>query len=671
MSRKSSVITKKPRTVRGSAARAAAHLAGGDAVRAANDCRLALERAPRDAGLWHLLAVAELSAGDADAAEQAAREACTLAPHAPDHQNTLALSLERQGRKQDAARLWSDCLAVHPRHADSAYNLGRLELARGDFVTASACFERALAARPEWAEAWCNLGHARHAAGDARGAEDAFIAATRHAPQAVEPYTNLARLREEAGDFDAAMAWYKRALECGVEPATLLRFALACPIFAVDAADIAAHRARVADNLARLAGHLGPLQDPATAVGTPSFYFAYQGANDRELMAAIDAVTRGAWQPPALPTVLRGAHRPRVAVVSAYLHAHTIGRLYAPLLEALPREEFELAVVAVGARTDALAQRIAAAADRHIAVAAEHGAARQALAALDADVVFFPDVGMDPATTWLAAERFAPVQCVGWGHPVTTGRASMDYFVSSTLLEPDDAARHYTEALVNLPAWPVIYEDPGMPSPRPSRTSFGFAADERIYLCPQSLFKLHPDFDAYLGAILAADPDGRVILIESRAPWRDRLEQRFAAHLGPLAQRIEFVPAQDPVGFKALLAAADVVLDTIHFSGGYTSFETLWAEVPFVTERGAFMRGRVTAGLADLLELPEAIARGAVDYAVRAVELAHAGPVRARFVDALRERKYGLLELAPSVVPAYCDFIGHALEQAAARRGGA
>jgi protein O-GlcNAc transferase len=670
MTRKSSTIKKKPRTGRDGGTRAAAHLADGDTVRAASACRIALKRTPHDAGLWHLLAVAKLAAGDAVAAEQAAREACALTPTAADYHNTLALSLERQGRRQDAATLWSDCLAVHPAHADSAYNLGRLELARGDAATARACFERALAARPDWAEAWCNLGHARHAARDARGAEDAFVAATRHAPQAVEPYTNLARLREEAGDFDAAMAWYKRALECGVEPATLLRFALACPIFAVDAVDIAAHRARVTDNLARLAGHLGALVDPATQVGTPSFYFAYHGANDRELMAAVDAVTRPAWQPPALPTVLRGAHRPRVAVVSAYLHAHTIGRLYAPLLEALPRDGFELAVVAVGAREDALAQRIAAAADRHVAVAAEHGAARQALAALDADVVFFPDVGMDPVTTWLAAERFAPVQCVGWGHPVTTGRASMDYFVSSDLLEPEDAVQHYTESLASLPAWPVVYEDPGMPSPRPGRTSFGFAADERIYLCPQSLFKLHPDFDAYLGAILAADPDGRVILIESRASWRDRLEQRFTAHLGPLARRIEFVPAQDPVGFKALLAAADVVLDTIHFSGGYTSFETLWAEVPFVTERGAFMRGRVTAGLADLLGLPAAIARGAADYATRAVELAHAGPARARFVDALRERKYALLDLAPSVVPAYRAFFALALEQAAARRGG-
>lgn len=668
MARKSSVLKKKSRASRGGAQRAAAHLAGGDAVRAANDCRRALERTPRDAELWHVLAVAELAAGDAVAAERAAREACALAPATPDHHNTLALSLERQGRQHDAATLWSDCLAVHPRHAESAYNLGRLELARGEVTTAIACFERALGVRADWAEAWCNLGHARHAAGDTRGAEDAFVSATRHAPQAVEPYTNLARLREEASDFEAAMAWYKRALECGVEPATLLRFALACPVFAVDAADIAAHRARILDNLARLVGHLGALGDPATEVGTPSFYFAYHGANDRELMAAIDAVTRKAWQAPALPAVLRGAHRPRVAVVSAYLHAHTIGRLYAPLLEALPCDDFELDVVAVGAREDAVARRIAAAADRYLAVAPDHRAARQALAGLDADVVFFPDVGMDPVTTWLAAERFAPVQCAGWGHPVTTGRASMDYFLSSTLLEPEDAAKHYTESLVNLPAWPVTYEDPGMPSPRPSRTSFGFAADERIYLCPQSLFKLHPDFDAYLGAILAADGDGRVILIESRAAWRDRLEQRFTAHLGPLARRIEFVPAQDPVGFKALLAAADVVLDTIHFSGGYTSFETIWAEVPFVTERGAFMRGRVTAGLADLLGLPEAIARGAVDYASRAVEFAHAGPRRARFVDALRERKYGLLELAPSVVPAYRAFFGQALAEAATRR---
>ncbi len=37
------------------------------------------------------------------------------------------------------------------------------------------------------------------------------------------------------------------------------------------------------------------------------------------------------------------------------------------------------------------------------------------------DILFYPDLGMTPLTYFLAFARLAPVQCVSWGHPVTTG----------------------------------------------------------------------------------------------------------------------------------------------------------------------------------------------------------------------------------------------------------
>ena len=54
----------------------------------------------------------------------------------------------------------------------------------------------------------------------------------------------------------------------------------------------------------------------------------------------------------------------------------------------------------------------------------------------DAQFTIYLDVGMDPMTYFLAFARLAPVQCVTWGHPVTTGVPNMDYFISSDLLEP-------------------------------------------------------------------------------------------------------------------------------------------------------------------------------------------------------------------------------------------
>ena len=64
--------------------------------------------------------------------------------------------------------------------------------------------------------------------------------------------------------------------------------------------------------------------------------------------------------------------------------------------------------------------------------------------------MFFTDIGMDALTYTLAFSRMAPVQCTTWGHPVTSGSPTMNYFMSSELLELSEADDHYTEKLVRL-----------------------------------------------------------------------------------------------------------------------------------------------------------------------------------------------------------------------------
>ena len=61
--------------------------------------------------------------------------------------------------------------------------------------------------------------------------------------------------------------------------------------------------------------------------------------------------------------------------------------------------------------------------------------------------MFYADLGMDIRTYFLAFARLAPVQCVTWGHPDTTGIPNMDYFISSDLIEADGAEKHYSETL--------------------------------------------------------------------------------------------------------------------------------------------------------------------------------------------------------------------------------
>src|SRR5208337_1279441 len=92
--------------------------------------------------------------------------------------------------------------------------------------------------------------------------------------------------------------------------------------------------------------------------------------------------------------------------------------------------------------------------------------AREQIAALALDILFYQDIGMEPTSFFLAFARLAPVQCVSFGHPNTTGIPNMDYFVSNDLFEPPDAPSHYSERLILLHDLPTLayYYKPPLPA---------------------------------------------------------------------------------------------------------------------------------------------------------------------------------------------------------------
>ena len=66
---------------------------------------------------------------------------------------------------------------------------------------------------------------------------------------------------------------------------------------------------------------------------------------------------------------------------------------------------------------------------------------------------------MDDMPIKLASLRLAPAQATSWGHPTTSGLPSIDYFLSSELMEPPNADEHYTERLIRLPMWVGLTEN--------------------------------------------------------------------------------------------------------------------------------------------------------------------------------------------------------------------
>lgn len=316
-------------------------------------------------------------------------------------------------------------------------------------------------------------------------------------------------------------------------------------------------------------------------------------------------------------------------------------------------------------RSDDATTAIRRAADRMIDLNPDFRSAREEIAALELDVLFYQDIGMEPMSYLLACARLAPVQCVSFGHPNTTGIPSMDYFVSNDLFEPANAREHYSETLFLLHDLPTLayYYRPDCPPGRPDRAAFGLLDEDHVYLCPQTLFKLHPEFDDLAAAILRRDPAGILVLIRGQYDeYTDMIRERFARTCADVVDRILMLDQMRYPRFMQLLAAADVCLDTPHFNGMNSSLEAFAVGTPIVTLPGRLQRGRHTQAMYRKMGILECVARDAGHYVEIAARLggdkAHAEELRRRIL-----ANNAVLFENPRVVREFERFFEHAVRE--------
>ncbi|CAN5602759.1 tetratricopeptide repeat protein [soil metagenome] len=604
-----------------------------------------------------------LASGEIARALECLRAIAVDHPHDAIALHDAGVLLASAQRPADAIEFFRQSLAINPNFARAQFNLGLASRLLGDTDEAADAFRRAMQIAPdaiepcaELADLLAELGRHEDALALLDGVADRFAPNDRfHAtrgyllkraarlPEAAESLRravalsersishrcNLALIFNEMGHADDADAMLAPVLASNPPASVRLRSAIMLPAIAESLDQIHRTRARLEQTLDELLLAPDRFADPMAALNSIPFYLAYAGQDDRPILEKLAAVHRhicpslnfGAehFRHPAPPR----DRKIRLGIVSSNLYAHTIGLLNIGLIERIDRSRFELFVLENGIN-DAVANRVRAAADQTIRAPRALAALRQSIAACELDVLFYPDIGMVPLTYYLAFARLAPVQCVTWGHPLTTGLKSIDYFISAQALETATSQSQYVESLHRLSVPGTCYERPKFQPLADARSHFGFDRSWRLYVCPQSLFKIHPEFDAVLARILRDDPAGRIVLVAGNSgamfpALRKRLERSMAGDV----DRLILLPRVTVNEFLSLLSIADANLDTLHFGGGNTSLEAFAVGCPTVTMPSQFLRGRITQALYRQMELADCIASTTDEYVRIALRLAN------------------------------------------------
>lgn len=639
--------------------------------------RRALEADDMRPGFHLFMAQLDEDAGRINEAITHLSSAVSLNPQLCRAHNSLGLLLQQNGALDEALNCFLAATKCDPAYARAFNNLGNAMSLLGRRDEAINCFRHALQLQPDYFIPYINLGEALVFMGRINEAQEVFrkaavlkpdsfvghyglgcalkvemkfasAEASLRAADALQPgqaavLSNLAYVLKEQGKTPEAIAIYQRML--AGNPSSLSAFlgnCLTLPPVYQSVAEVQEFRKRYAEGLEGLVENAGLFMRKlahelvAELVQWGNFYLAYQGQDDRQLQERygnfMEKLLRNAMPEQFASAVSlpeRKEGRIRIGYLSTFLHRCTVGSYFRSWISKIDPQEFEVFVYHTGHYQDDFSEEIAESCD-HFAHLVGMGVDKIARRVRDdhLDVLVYPEVGMDTTTLILANFRLAPVQCAAWGHPTTTGFANMDYFFSSELMEPECAAQHYSEELVLLPGIGTFYSKPKNIPEVVQRSTFQLPEGKNLYLCPQSLFKIHPGNDSLFVEILKRDNNGVLVLFQD---LQDFITQQFLARLSRAfeagkvdgADRVKLLPKMPHEDFLKVNVACDVMLDTLYWSGGNTALDALACSLPMVTLPGEMMRGRQSYGMLKAMGLDELVAKDAQDYVDIAVRLAN------------------------------------------------
>ncbi len=482
-------------------------------------------------------------------------------------------------------------------------------------------------------------------------------------------YQEVAPVMQDAAIFEPAsgQALYVLGLKSDVDTLTARRFfdravratghvkamlmrAMSCGMGAGSQAEIDEERQRIDRQVDELIARPDLRLDMVNNEGGfpyPFFYLAYHGEDDRPILSKFERLFRQldprlTWQAPHVSR----PRNPDAPIDVALVGSFDVMSIYLMMLliaKTLDRQRFRVTIYtyhdfhpSIAATFDGIP---------HVKLSQVYLEARGQLAEGEHDIILFTDLFMNPRYYFLAYARLARHQALWPGHPDTSGLSSVDYYISTDTMELPDSDRHYAEKLVRFPDLCTIY-----PTIEPEfdildLSTFGIGPDSRVYMCSQTLYKMHHDMDRIFASILDRDPAAIVIIFENPLKeTTDPLIPRVNRLIDRFGDRFRMLPRFELPRFLGLMRLVHVLLDTVHFSGGNTSFQAFQMGIPVVTLPREFMRGRATYSLYKVMGFTDLVARDEDDYVALAIRVANDPAFRSHCVAEIEAKRHRIFD---------------------------
>jgi protein O-GlcNAc transferase len=638
------------------------HYQSGNLQSAVSICEKILKKNHKNVAVLHFLGVLYQQLQNYDAAIKYLKIALQLDRNSFEGFYNLGSTFEKKGELNEAIDCYRKVVQLNPKFVDAYIKLGNAFQLQRRLDEAITYFQTAIQLNPNLADVFFNLGLIFQDKEKLDEAITNYRKAIHLNPNLTYAYLNLGSILHEQGKQDEATMVYDKAI-C-IKPNNIIVRLSKCiaqlPILHPDQQSIKICRDRYYDELIKLKDLISlktkeDIEDAANAVGIQRpFYLAYQGRNDRELQQIYgNLVCRimALKYPQFSESHTISADLPdeplRVGIVTAYFYNHSVWKI--PIkgwIENLDKKRFYL----YGYYINKIEDDETEVAKRHFTRFVDDVYSFEDLCQIIRNdklhVLIYPEIGMDLRTLRLAALKLAPIQCVSWGHPETSGLPTIDYYLSSELMEPENADDHYTEKLIRLPNLSIYYSPLDLPCANVDREAFGLSANSIIYHCCQTVYKYLPQYDEIFPSIAQQVGDCQFIFSSYRRS--DLITEQFKLRIKKAFNRFHlnaddyavFLPFLEVSKYSALYKLSDVFLDPIGWSGCNSAFEAITYNLPIVTFPTMLMRGRDSFAILTMMGVTETISSSIDDYITIAIRLGKDSEWRRHISDKISNNKH-------------------------------